>query len=854
MKAKKEKKGALTAGVDASVLALNESAEMADQSFRKTKSKNKKTKSKLSETKTPSNDDVQKETMEFRKGSKGNTNQNELDTKINDDGKEEEKVEEQPTPGWSVSERMDHSETTGAHGSKILASSAIPTANTSDGGSHGSASVVSSKAPLPETQNPEEALKVPDAAPSPDPSRPENGGGILSRKNMFIGMLTFVVILLAIVLVVVINKNDSSSPSPNSSSSVPTQNEENDTCTDATCGYLIGMLKPSHPEQTWEKISIEATCQNSALHWLSQTQDILSIDPAMVRHRYALAMMYCELVTVENTKRLLQSAQKESWTANVVFGRPTEACFGDSNLGPSAFNPNCQSGVVNLDGQMQQLSGTLAPELSMADSLREITIKNGLVKGSIPKEYGRFQLLVMLDLSNNDLSGLIPSAIVTSSLQILLLNGNNFHGNFTIDVDNAKSLTVISISDNSLSGDFSDVCTLVDGGSLSLFAADVNEVGCECCTPSLPPDILKSTLTSAPITATPSGVGHTLKPSTASPTISPSTGEPGSPLTSPPTIMSLATVTPGPTDLPTSEPSPRMSTVPSTAPSLATKLPGSTNTLIPVDPPVEPSIPSSFTMSRPYIGIITTTMDTYIPDDCYFEDNIHKLPHISNQCECFGSITIIPEDVANLYNSIRDNIANTLYNGEYGSPANACDSANKALFWLSTGNTRDAGDLYQRFILALTFFATNGTAWDNPSLWLSDESECLYLGIQCSGSFQVDSIAIDTNNLFGSIPSEIRHLDGLRTLSLARNHLSGTIPPEVFTMKSIEIIQLYANNLVGSLPSEIGSASNLRILQLENNMLFGAITTEIGFISNLEKLNIGFNEFSRAIPTESKFI
>jgi len=848
----------MKAKTETSVRALAEAAEMADQSFRKKKSKSDKSTEISADSKTPPDCENQEETTEFKKGWKGNAKQNELDTKINDDGRDgEEKVEE------DAAERLDHSKTTGTESNELLAASA--TKNTADVGSqHGSAASVSSKVPRPEIQDPEEALKVTGTEPLPGIE-----GGIFSRKNLIIGALALVAILLAVVLAVVINKSDSSSPLSNSLSPItaptPSQNEENGACIDATCGFLIGILKTSHPEQTWEKISTEETCQNSALHWLSQTQDILSIDPAMVRHRYALATTYCELVTVENGNRGLQSTQKESWITNVVFGRPTEACFGDSNLGPRAFNPNCQSGVVNLDGQRQQhLTGTLAPELSMASSLREIVIKNGSVKGSIPEEYGRFELLETLDLSNNELAGLIPSSIVIPSLQVLLLNGNHFFGTFTIDVNNAANLVVISIFDNSLSGDFSDVCTLVDEGNLSLFAADVNKVGCECCTPTLPPDFSSFTLTSAPITATPSVGGNfvfaTLNPSTASATTAPSAAELDSPLTSPPTVTLIVAAPPPPTNLPTSKP---LTGVPSND----TELPGLTNfptiepsnletapTNLPVDPlvdsPVEASGPSSFTMSRPFTGTTTTAMDPYVPEDCYFEDNI--LPNIINQCECFGSINSIPEDVENLYNPLRENIVNSLYNGVYANPANDCDPVNKALFWLSTGNTRDAGDLYQRFILALTFFATNGTGWDSSNLWLSDESECMYYGVQCDGSFQVNSIELTTNNLFGSIPSEIRHLNGLQTLSLGRNHLSGTIPTEMYTMKSIESIQLYANQLVGSMPTEIGSASNLKQLRLENNMLFGAVSTEIGKVSNLEELDISFNEFFRTIPTESK--
>lgn len=283
-----------------------------------------------------------------------------------------------------------------------------------------------------------------------------------------------------------------------------------------------------------------------------------------------------------------------------------------------------------------------------------------------------------------------------------------------------------------------------------------------------------------------------------------------------------------------------------------------------------------FVPFKPYEGIRTTPMDPYDEHDCFFEDQV--FPHMTQQCECTGNITIVPNDVVDLWYQVREDISDEFYKGEYDEPWWSCEASNQALVWLSSGNTRDSGDLYQRYNNAITFVQLNGTVWDMSNYWLSDNNECLWLGVQCNGRFQMNSLAVDTNNLqyvyrilvvgknilsfscslfdfvftvcSGSIPTEIYLMRGLRTLSITRNHLTGTIPTEIILMPKLEHLALYANMLRGSIPTEIGDAKRLKSLLLGNNLLFGKLVTEIGKVTTLEKLTLGFNEFWRTIPTE----
>jgi hypothetical protein len=194
-----------------------------------------------------------------------------------------------------------------------------------------------------------------------------------------------------------------------------------------------------------------------------------------------------------------------------------------------------------------------------------------------------------------------------------------------------------------------------------------------------------------------------------------------------------------------------------------------------------------FLITAPYVGIRTTALDPYEEgEDCNFRDNI--FPHVLSQCDCFETIDILPNDTRSLYNDLREDIAGEFYDGIYNEPVNSCDPANQALVWLASGNTRDSGDLYQRYIMAVAYFQMNGTKWDVQNLWLSDESECIWYSLQCNSRFQLNSFALDSMNVHGSFPTEIGRLSGLRVLAFSRNHLTGAIPSEIILMDKLEVV------------------------------------------------------------------
>jgi Leucine-rich repeat (LRR) protein len=103
--------------------------------------------------------------------------------------------------------------------------------------------------------------------------------------------------------------------------------------------------------------------------------------------------------------------------------------------------------------------------------------------------------------------------------------------------------------------------------------------------------------------------------------------------------------------------------------------------------------------------------------------------------------------------------------------------------------------------------------------------------------------------LSGRIPTELCALTNLQDLALQGNQLSGTIPSCLGNMKSLEIIILAANGLTGNIPLELCQLTVLKELHLTLNSLNETIPSCLGSLP-LEVLDVGHNLLTGQVPND----
>jgi len=171
----------------------------------------------------------------------------------------------------------------------------------------------------------------------------------------------------------------------------------------------------------------------------------------------------------------------------------------------------------------------------------------------------------------------------------------------------------------------------------------------------------------------------------------------------------------------------------------------------------------------------------------------------------------------------------------------------------------DSG-ITQRYILALIYFALNGSGWlecsavsgsvctdGNP--WLDGSTDaCGWFGITCDDDGHVSVIKLKANNLSGELPGEIFSLPALTGLSMDHNKLISGVIPDAIANADLTYIELDDNDISGTIPSVLYSMHSLKAIDLNGNRLSGTISNDIGLLGDLMVLQLENNELSGDVP------
>ncbi|KAH9615582.1 hypothetical protein KSS87_013958 [Heliosperma pusillum] len=127
---------------------------------------------------------------------------------------------------------------------------------------------------------------------------------------------------------------------------------------------------------------------------------------------------------------------------------------GTVEFPPLRTNAPAYQSLQILDLSSNELSGVIAPEIGAFRSLQWLNLSNNLFTDSIPTSVGDLSMSQVIDLSNNRLTESIPSHIENCTYLItLILSKNNLTGPLPSTIIHLTNLEVVDLSHNNLSGD-----------------------------------------------------------------------------------------------------------------------------------------------------------------------------------------------------------------------------------------------------------------------------------------------------------------------------------------------------------------------------------------------------------------
>ena len=111
------------------------------------------------------------------------------------------------------------------------------------------------------------------------------------------------------------------------------------------------------------------------------------------------------------------------------------------------------SRLTSLSLHTNQLSGSIPSELGQHTQFTGLFLHSNQLSGSIPSELGNMSELKELDLADNQLSGPIPSELgMLTQLTLLDLNSNQLSGSIPSELGMLTQLTLLDLNSNQLSG------------------------------------------------------------------------------------------------------------------------------------------------------------------------------------------------------------------------------------------------------------------------------------------------------------------------------------------------------------------------------------------------------------------
>ncbi|PPD94100.1 hypothetical protein GOBAR_DD08873 [Gossypium barbadense] len=165
------------------------------------------------------------------------------------------------------------------------------------------------------------------------------------------------------------------------------------------------------------------------------------------------------------------------------------------------------------------------------------------------------------------------------------------------------------------------------------------------------------------------------------------------------------------------------------------------------------------------------------------------------------------------------------------------------------------------FLLVLEYLDISASGIsDSLPYWFWDKFQGLpYINMsfnQISGTFPNNSIHIiqldlSSNNFSGPLPLFSLEFGVIGTINLSKNKFNGLVSPicNVNDEGSLELLDLSNNQFSGVVPDFFGSFTPLTALNLGDNSFSGSLPSSLGSLISLEMLSLRGNKFSGVLPS-----
>lgn len=171
----------------------------------------------------------------------------------------------------------------------------------------------------------------------------------------------------------------------------------------------------------------------------------------------------------------------------------------------------------------------------------------------------------------------------------------------------------------------------------------------------------------------------------------------------------------------------------------------------------------------------------------------------------------------------------------------------------SSGLNTDEGYAFiTRYVMALFYYALGGELWNYDLLFLSKHETCQWydvfqppvgqVGVLCNqNSNTIVGLSFISNQLDGSLPTELGVLTTLTYFESIANNIKGTIPDTLQKLTGLTTAVLAYNQITGTVPSWLSKWEALEFLYLSNNLITGSIPPTFNQLQQLSVLAVDDN-------------